>query len=185
MKRSYLIIITILIVGVVGYIVNIQRLKQKRMIKFFVLNSKIARENQDRYALQGYEFINWYKSCSKEYDFSKSFCKKIFEQNSKINQVLTYNILNYNLLGPTDASNFVYFYLNAFFAKNIIDEINRDNGEISLKEELEKFLSLLEGVRNKNSFCIIEYSKKDGWFDYEDVLTQKKQMEERSRDQFK
>jgi hypothetical protein len=143
------------------------------MLQLFLLDRKVADQHSDKFGLGEHEMIEWYKTAAKRYSFSNAFCQKVFMGDRKISQILTGQILDYNLLGRSDTGDFVYFYLSSYFANSMLNELDTGNIGPANQEDMDAFRAALAEIKHYRSTCMIEYSKKDGWFDYDGILKQR------------
>ena len=152
------------------------------MVTFYLLATTTKRANSEKFGLGQVDFIDWYKSESKVYAFSEKFNRVVIADNPKIGRIIGGKALEDNLLGSTDTTGFAYFYLSDYFARSICKEFETLDLNSLEKSEANSFRELLARILDKSGSCMVEYGKKEGWFDYDDTLKKRtsfeKQMEE-------
>ena len=154
------------------------------MITFYYLDKAAHVANDDMYALHGQALVDRRKSVSREYRFSKEFSKKVFEEDRQINHVFLVHIIENKVVpGVPESSNFLYFYLDTFWLKLIVQELDTLGDTNSSDPEMKEFAGLMKDCLDRKGYCMVEYSKKDGWFDYEEIMRRKRAETERARAQ--
>jgi hypothetical protein len=178
----------LLILTIVLILLNRRQLfghKQQEMVTFYFLDKATARANQDKFGLSTANLITWYKSSAKVYSFSDTFNKTIIAGNQKIGHIIGGKALESNLLGSADTSDFAYFYLSGFFAQTISKELAAMDLKGLEKKETDSFQKMLNEVQDKTGTCMVEFAKKESWFDYNDVLQKRTSTEKQLEEKFK
>jgi hypothetical protein len=159
--------------------------KQQKMVTFYFLDNATARANRDKFGLGTANLIAWYKSKAKVYSFSANFNKTIIAGNRKIGYIIGRKALEDNLLGSTDTSGFAYFYLSDYFARSISKELATLDLPGLEKKETDSFQKMLTGIQDKTGSCMVEFAKKEAWFNYDDTLHKKIAMQKEIEEEVK
>lgn len=154
------------------------------MLTFYYLDSANKAANDDMFALHGQALADRRKSISREYRFSAAFSKKIFQEDQQISHVFLAHIINNKVFpGLPESSNLLYFYLDPFWLKLIVQELDALGHTGSDDREMKEFAGLMKDCLDRKGSCMVEYSKKDGWFDYDEIMRRKRAEIERARKQ--
>ena len=159
--------------------------KQGDMVKFYFLDNATFEANRDKFGLGTANLITWYKSTAKVYSFSAIFNKTIIADNRMIGYIIGAKALENNLLGSTDTTGFAYFYLSDYFARSISKELATLDLKGLEKTETDSFQKMLNETQDKTGSCMVEFAKKEAWFDYDDTLKKKKAMEQQTKEELK
>ena len=152
------------------------------MLTFYYMDKAVKAANDDMFALHGQALADRRKSISRGYRFSAAFSKKIFQENKQISHVFLVHIINNKVLaGVPGSSNFLYFYLDPFWLKLIVQELDELRHAGSGDLEMGEFTGLMKDCLDRKGSVMVEYSKKDGWFDYDEIMRRKREETERAR----
>jgi hypothetical protein len=133
--------------------------------QMYLVDTDILSLHNDKFSLPINDFINWFKNIGTEIKISPGFSKTFFLGNSKINNLLVTKIFFDNLLEDNNSSNYVYFFLDRAYVTSVQDEIKANYSD-KYKNQIDSFNHFLNDIIIGKSRVLVQYSKKDGWFDF-------------------
>ncbi len=168
----------ILLIGLLLYHKKTKHVMEtNKAIVFLVVERQVLDINKEKYALSDIDFIDWYKSKAKIYRFSNELYRDVFVFTPQINSSLDHKIMGFDLLPDSFPSPKRYFWLDRYYAESFIRFMDRQYEQVD-SAELNGLTKVLKDVVEDKVSVMVEYSVKDGWFDYQEALRDRKELEE-------
>ncbi len=145
---------------------------------FFEASENITTGNHDKYSLPWEEFFEWYKTESDVIKFSNSFYFRIFESVPEVYNVVMSEILDDQSDRRTMNGNKVQFSFSPYVATELIRLIKNQKNLNVEEADISKFIKMLENVAYKKMIVWGEYTVRNGWFDFEQVMKEKRSFKD-------
>ncbi|SCC40460.1 hypothetical protein GA0116948_107201 [Chitinophaga costaii] len=154
---------------------------KSNVIVFYEVDRDLMDNNRAIFTLPEREYINWFKSSSRYHSFSKSFVNEVLIHTQRINNMLTIHLLEDKIWEDSCAQTHIYCYLQKLSANLFINEMNKSSYSEQVQSEVDLFKKMLTLIVEGKVSVIVEYSKDEGWFDYDGILKSKRELEEKNR----
>ena len=124
-------------------------------------------------------YEKWYFENAERFEVSDEFYKEVILGDPSVHAFISSRILKEGEEEKQIDSASVHFYFDVFSSRTLLQYLKNIKKPISKTKEFQDVLSLVEKISNKELRMRGEYDKKNGWFNYDEVMrTRKAKMQQ-------